>query len=144
MSRYAWFAAAVCLVGASPPGGAGDDLKKLEGTWALVSGEQEGRPLPPETLKTASLLIKGDHHTVKVGQDLFVGTHKLDPARMPKQIDAMDTEGVFKGKTSLGIYKLTAEEFTVCFAPPGKDRPKEFTTKSGAATMLHVWRRSKP
>ena len=55
----------------------------------------------------------------------------------------MDTEGPFKGKTTLGIYKLEGDEFTVCFAPPDKDRPKEFTTKSGTGVLVHVWKRQK-
>jgi uncharacterized protein (TIGR03067 family) len=76
-----------------------------------------------------------------VGEDTIVGTHKVDPTKKPKEIDAMDTEGPYKGKTVLGIYKLEKGEFTVCFAPPGKDRPKEFSTKSGTGELLHVWKK---
>jgi uncharacterized protein (TIGR03067 family) len=85
----------------------------------------------------------GDKHTVKVGEVTIIGTHKLNPSKKPKEIDASDTEGPFKGKTVLGIYKLEKGEFTVCFSPPGMDRPKEFTTNSGTGAMLHVWKRQK-
>ena len=119
------------------------ELKKLEGNWAMVSGEDKGTKLPEDTVKNAKLTIKGDKHTVKVGEDTFVGTHKLDPSAKPKAIDATDTEGRFKGKTTLGIYKLEGDKFTVCFAPPDKERPKEFSTKSGTGQFIHVWKRQK-
>jgi len=117
------------------------ELKKLEGTWVMVSGEAKGEKLSEQTVKNATLTIVGDKHTVKVGEDTLIGTHKLVPTKKPKEIDVTDTEGPFKGKTLLGIYKLGKGEFTVCFAPPGKGRPKKFTTKSGVAEIFHVWKK---
>ena len=117
-------------------------LKKLEGTYGMVSGEVKGEKLPEKTIKSAKLVIEGDKHTVNVGEDTIIGTHKLDPTKKPKEIDAMDTEGPNKGTTTLGIYKLEKGEFTVCFAPPGKDRPTEFSTKSGTGELLHVWKKT--
>jgi uncharacterized protein (TIGR03067 family) len=137
-------AVGLLLAGAAPEGDAAkEEAKKLEGTWAMVSGEQDGKPLPAETVQKARLEITGDRHTVKVGADTFVGTHKVDPAPKPKAIDSMDTEGRFKGQTIRGLYKLEGDQFTVCFAEPGKERPKEFTTKSGTGHILHVWKREK-
>ena len=120
-----------------------DVLKKMVGTWVMVSGEKDGKKLPDDVIKSAKLIIKGDMHDVKVGDDAFKGTHKVDPSKKPPTIDAMDTEGVFKGKTSLGIYDLEGDTFKVCFAEPGKDRPKEFSTKSGTGHIIHVWKREK-
>src|SRR5206468_5606210 len=90
------------------------ELKKLEGTWIMVSGEEKGEVLPEKTIKSAQLSIMGDKHTVKVGDDTIIGTHKVDPTKSPKQIDTMDTEGPFKGKKALGIYKVEKGQFTVC------------------------------
>ena len=133
MKLHAMLVVAVgLLIAATSFGGdAKTELKKLEGTWSMVSGEAKGEKLPESTIKSAKLTIVGDKHTVKVGEDTIIGTHKLDPTKKPKAIDAMDIEGPFKGKTTFGIYKVEKGVFTVCFAPPGKDRPKEFTTKSG-------------
>src|ERR1051325_3724857 len=36
------------------------DLKKLEGTWGMVSGEAKGEKLPESTVKNAKLTIVGD------------------------------------------------------------------------------------
>lgn len=119
------------------------ELKRLEGTYVLVSGEDKGEKFPEKIIKDAALTIEGDKHTVKLGEVMIVGTHKVDPSKKPKEIDGMDTEGPNKGKTTLGIYKLEKGEFTVCFAPPEKARPTEFTTKSGTGVFVHVWKREK-
>ena len=144
MKRHAMLLVTVgLLAGAALGQDAAQELKKLEGAWVMVSGEEKGQKLSDESVKKAKLAMQGDKHTVKVGKDTIIGTHKLDPSKKPKEIDAMDTEGPFKGKAPLGIYKLEGDEFTVCFALPGKDRPKEFTTKSGTGEILHVWKKEK-
>src|SRR6266567_3014869 len=81
------------------------ELKKFEGSWALVSGEQEGKAFSEDIIKSGKLTITGDKHNVKVGNDTIVGTHTVDPSKKPKAIDSLDTEGPFKGKTALGIYE---------------------------------------
>src|SRR4029078_12458215 len=105
--------------------------------------EDKGQKLPEETVKKATLTIEGDKHTAKGGGVTIVGTHKGDPTKKPAQIDASDTEGPFKGKTRLGIYKLEGDQFTFCFALPGKDRPEQFSTTSGTGHVLVVWKKEK-
>jgi uncharacterized protein (TIGR03067 family) len=128
------------LVAAEPQKG---DDQKIEGTWRMVRGEEDGKSLPAEVVHSARLKIEGDKHTVRVGDATLVGTHRLEPNEKPKIIETMDTEGPFKGETLHGIYQLRGNEFTVCFAAPGKERPTKFTTKSGTGHLLHVWRRHK-
>src|ERR1041385_2688810 len=73
------------LLGADKPK---DETKDLDGTWVMVSGEEEGKKLSDETGKKARLVIKGNEHTVRVGSDILKGTHKVDPGKKPKTIDA--------------------------------------------------------
>lgn len=124
--------------------GAGDDtkankaLKKLEGTWVLVSGEQNGKELSEEVIKGAKLVIAGNKHTVTIGNDTIVGTHKVDASVKPHTIDASDD-----GKKMHGIYEIKGDQFKVCFAEDSKDRPKEFTGKEGSGCFVHIWKRVK-
>lgn len=113
----------------------------IEGTWKLISGEQEGHDEPEEVIKMAKLEITGDQHTVSVGDAVMIGIHKLDTSQTPMTIDSMDSAGRFKNVSLKGIFSLAGDVFSVCFGKPGGDRPTEFTTKDGKASILHVWER---
>lgn len=121
---------------------ASDDLKKMDGTWTMVSGEADGAPLPEKDVKGSTLVIVGDAYTVTLSdQGVKKGTQHIDATKSPKQIDAQDTSGPTVGK-NLGIYEFTASgDFRVCFGAPGKDRPTEFVTKPGTGHFMHVWHR---
>ena len=44
----------------------------------------------------------------------------------------------------LGIYEFIEEDqYRVCFAVAGKERPTSFTTKPDSGHILHVWKRMK-
>ena len=129
------------LIAAEAQDDAEKELKKLEGNYVLVSGEANGEKLPETIVKAATLTVEGNKHTVKIGDDTIIGTHKLAPTKKPKEIDSTDTEGPLTGKTYLGIYKLEKGIFTVYFAPPDMDRPKEFGTKTVPGELLHVWKK---
>lgn len=131
------------LIAADAKEDAKKDTEKMQGTWIMISGEEKGEKLPEKTIKNAKLTIKGDKYTVNLGDDTMIGTQKIDSTKKPKEIDATGTEGPKKGTTILGIYKLDGDEFTVCFAPSDKDRPKEFTSKSGTGSFVHVWKKQK-
>lgn len=139
---------AIGFVGCQPESkdtkNASDEMKKAGGTWTLVSGEMNGKPLPEPDVKNAKLTIVGDKYTVELG-DLGVkkGVQKLDATKMPNQIDAQDTEGPTVGK-NLGIYEFTTNgDFRVCFAATGKERPTEFVSTPDNGQFIHVWRRAK-
>jgi uncharacterized protein (TIGR03067 family) len=150
MTRYAvaglvLVLAAVLLVTADAPkeDATRKEMEKLAGTWVLVSGEDDGKKLSAEAIKNARLTFAGDRHTVTVGETTFKGTHKLDPTKRPRTIDITDTEGPFKGKTVLGVYELDGDQFRICYAPPGKDRPRDFSARAGTGHRSHVWKRAK-
>ena len=113
----------------------------LEGNWAMVSGEQDGKAIPDDELHKFGLAIVGNQHTVTWADAELKGTHELDTGQTPMTIDATDTAGPFEGMSLKGIFKVDGDLFTLCFAAPGSERPTEFTTKDGSATILHVWKR---
>jgi uncharacterized protein (TIGR03067 family) len=113
------------------------ELKRLSGFYVMVSGESKAEKLPEERIKEAKMTIEGDKYTATFGGDKVMGSLKVDPTKTPKEIDATDSEG----KTILGIYKFDKNEFTVCFAQPDKERPKEFSVNAGTGEFIHVWKK---
>jgi uncharacterized protein (TIGR03067 family) len=114
----------------------------IEGKWTLIRGEKDGQDVSDADIQQSTLEIVGNQHSVKLGDDELKGTHTLDSNQSPMTIDSDDSEGPFAGRSMAGIFKFEDDIFTVCFAAPGNERPTEFTTKDGKATILHQWKRS--
>jgi uncharacterized protein (TIGR03067 family) len=115
------------------------EWKNLSGSYVMVSGESKAEKLSEESIKKAKLVMEQDKYTADFGGAAVKGTLTIDPSKAPKEIDATDAEG----KTMLGIYQFEKGRFTVCFAPPGKERPKEFSVKAGTGDFIHVWKKAK-
>jgi uncharacterized protein (TIGR03067 family) len=120
------------------------EMARLEGEWSMVSGEIDRQPMPPEFLKGARRVARGDETTVTINGQLFIKARfTIDPAKKPRTINYTMTGGPTKGKTQLGIYELDGDTVKFCFAAPGKERPTEFTTAEGSGRTLSVWKRDK-
>lgn len=117
------------------------DSIMLNGSYQLVKGELNANAIEDSVRKSSSLTMDGDKHFGKVGDFLITGTHTLNPNKSPKEIDSIHSQGPMKGQSYLGIYKLEKDVWTVCFAPPGKPRPREFSTRAGSDELLHVWKK---
>lgn len=121
-----------------------DEMKKLEGTWTIVSFERDGTKAQDDVFKDMKIIVKGDHYTVKRGNDVVdEGTFVVRPDKNPKEMDTMPTSGEHKGETLKSIYELNGDTFRECQADPGKDRPKEFSAKAGTGYTLSVMKRQK-
>lgn len=128
------------------------DKEKLQGRWTVVSTEEDG-----EKRKTrAGVAIEGDRLTTA----FFLGatpagsefTFALNGSTLPKRISLTGPlpdekvlgGGKVKPLTQEGIYSLEGDALKVCFAPPGKERPTEFSTKPGLGRTLLELRRDPP
>ncbi len=129
-------------VSASGEDAAKAELKKLEGTWQLVSAVKDGKETPEEVVKKIRVVIKGGKHSVYFGDDVAVKEipFSVDPTKNPKT--TVDT--LPDGKEIKGIYKLDEDTLTSCVAEAGKDRPSEFASKPGSGHTLRVFKRVEP
>jgi uncharacterized protein (TIGR03067 family) len=136
--------AAASLLWAADDSAIKQDLAKLQGAWVMVSGSADGQPVPEEMRRQMRRVCKGDEATTTMGGQVFLKAKiTLDPSKTPKSIDYQMLEGFTKGKTQLGIYEVEGDTFKACFAAPGSERPKDFTTKPGDGRTLTVWKREK-
>lgn len=131
MSTTLALALAVASAALAEPRG---DLAKFQGKWELTSSEKDGKKQPIGVVRT----VKGDEYFfTKDGKEVAKGKIKLDEKASPRAIDITRAGA----GPMLGIYSFDGDTQKVCIAPPGKPRPKEFTSKEGH--ILSVWKKVK-
>jgi uncharacterized protein (TIGR03067 family) len=109
-----------------------NDFQKIQGTWALISGERHGEKFTAEVTKNVRLTFEGEALSTHNGEDVTEATFTLHPEMNPKGIDLnMD------GNTGLGIYKLEDDKLTILHGEVDQPRPADFdAVASGNLTML--------
>ena len=137
------FVLALTLAAPALPGDrAKEDSRKMLGTWTLIQGEDQGKTIPPDTLKgtlvviSAKTMIANDKDNKKI----FVMTYKLDPSQKPAAIDLTIVEGSDKGKTAKGIYAFEGALLKLAYAYAGS-RPTTFETRKGDKHLSFVMKR---
>ena len=117
------------------------ELKKLEGTWQLVSAMTDGKAATEDFVAKVQVIIKDGKHSVKIDGETAVKEIPVavDPSTDPKST----TDTLPDGQTILGIYKLEGDKLTSCVAKPGQPRPKAFASEPGSGQTLRVFRRAK-
>lgn len=119
------------------------DRQLIEGTWRVVALEVDGNKASDDDAKKITV-INGPDGTwtlLSDGKEVGKGTNSFDPTKKPKTIDFTQTEGEGKGNLYLGIYELGEKTRKLCFAPPGKDRPREFISMPGTDHILVTFER---
>jgi uncharacterized protein (TIGR03067 family) len=123
------------------------DYERLTGTFTLVSGVVDGKPVPEEVRKKTILVTDHDKFTVSTGHEAGTssrGTFTIDPTKTPKTADSLQADGPDKGKTLLGIYEIIDDNHKrACWAPVGQPRPTEFTSEPGSGRILQIWERKR-
>jgi uncharacterized protein (TIGR03067 family) len=125
-------------IGTTAPAGDKEGSKLLNGTWQVVSQWTNGKEdtIPKEGGDMVT--ISDGKHTIKeVDKAVCKGTFTLDSTKTPIAIDRTMSEGDDKGKTALGIYKLTGDEVKFVWSRAGEtDRPAGLDAKSYRVTTL--------
>jgi uncharacterized protein (TIGR03067 family) len=139
---------AVMAVGLLIGAQARDDVKKekekLKGSWSVVSvevapGEKGPSDKDVKEMKFLFGQTGEDSMSLKSGEkEDKPGTFKIDPAKMPKEIDLVPQQG----KAVKGIYKLDGDTLVVCATSRG-DRPKEFKPNGEAKVSVVTLKRDK-
>jgi uncharacterized protein (TIGR03067 family) len=120
------------------------DLERMQGNWAAVSMVSDGFRLPDDDAQALFRTIKEDKYTVfRFDRPIGKGTFTLDATKMPQAIDAVPDAPGGKGKPMLGIYRIDGDKLELCFAAPGKERPKIFESKTGSGQTSSAWTREK-
>jgi len=121
------------------------DRQQIEGTWRIVALEINGNKSNDEDAKKLTVVNgpDGTWSLLSEGKEISKGTNSFDPTKRPKTIDFTPTEGGGKDNLHLGIYELGEKTRKLCFAPPGKDRPTEFTSTPGSEHILVTFERER-
>jgi len=121
------------------------DRKQIEGTWRVVALEVNGNKAMEEDAKKLTVVngSDGTWSLLSEGKEINKGTSTFDPKKKPKTIDFTPSEGEGNGKEFHGIYELGEKTRKMCFAPAGKERPTEFSSRPGSAHILVTFEREK-
>jgi uncharacterized protein (TIGR03067 family) len=134
------FALFVSLAAADAPQKKSDEA--MQGTWTIESFTLEGNTVDPEQLKNWRRIVERNHVTWKNGDQMMVELDiKFDATKTPHTLDSTIKTGESSGHTLLAIYELKDDQLKVCFAKPGAERPKDFSSESGSGQSLYVARR---
>jgi uncharacterized protein (TIGR03067 family) len=123
------------------------ELAKLEGTWSIVSAEENKEAVPADIVNELKFVFKGSELTLK-GVERIINKVakvkiKIDPGTTPKTIDFTIEAGSEKGSVIEGIYELKGDDLKVCAQTVERNRPTEFATKPASNLILFVLKRDK-
>ena len=110
------------------------DAKELEGTYKITSAETDGKLTEKANIDAVTITIKGDEFVLTKADDKKVAKIKATPNAKLSTIDLTPQDGLEKGKTFPGIYKLEKGELTLAYSEKG-ERPKEFKSDNGVVLL---------
>lgn len=111
---------------------------KIDGTYAIVSGERDGKPMADADIKNCKVTITGDKitGTDKDGKEFLNATYTVEePKDAAKKacVVRMETTG---GKKYMGLAEKTADGLKIVYQLDGGQPPTEF--KAGEKQVLLV------
>jgi uncharacterized protein (TIGR03067 family) len=154
MKKLAVFGVMGMLVAISCLLAAGDDAKEkaiekdrqlYKGTWRVVALEVNGNKSSGDDTKKISVVNEtdGTWSICVDGNEIARGKSTIDPTKKLKTINFTPSVGLEAGREYLGIYEIAVKTRKLCFAPPGRDRPAEFSSAPGSEHFLVSFEREK-
>ena len=132
MRSTRWLSTIVVLLGTLAATNVPAQDGPIQGAWAVVSAEQDGKPTTD--VAKHRLTFSGDTFTIqRDDRTLYRGTYSVDAGKQPAWIDFRHTGADLAGKTWKGIYRLEGGKLTICDNAPAmaKPRPTRFATGAG-------------
>lgn len=109
----------------------------LIGQWAPQSAELGGRAFPVSSFAGATLRLTADSYDFEGDK----GSYALLSRRAPAQMDIHGREGPNAGRTIQAIYRVVADELTVCYQLGQGARPTDFNSSAGPQVLLIHYQR---
>jgi uncharacterized protein (TIGR03067 family) len=120
------------------------EVERLQGAWAPVSSNTEGKDTAEAELRIFRLTVKGDRWllSLKGGKPIVEPTFRVGPTTKPKTLDVVSVTQ--QGKILLrAVYELEGDTLKLCFAVGEAERPKEFKSAEGSRSGITVYKRVK-
>jgi uncharacterized protein (TIGR03067 family) len=129
-----------CLPSAAAAGDAAvrAELKKLQGVWRPVLLRRAGETVADTSLPGARFEVKGDALRFNAGDKILLDVRvRVNPGKVPAEIDLLPAPDSRKGKAVRAIYRLEGNRLTLCW-PLGEDqsRPTTFAGSGGRDTAI--------
>ena len=101
----------------------------LEGEYSIVSGEKDGKIIPPDRLQGSVVFFTADRiiGMDKEKKEFFAASYVLDLSHMPWSIKMKSSSP--KEEEAMGLIKKDGDTVTLIYSLPGADAPIEFRTK---------------
>jgi uncharacterized protein (TIGR03067 family) len=124
--------------GPAVPASLSHPAPEIEGEWKMIECRADGHAVPRSIVATGKRIARGGQSQTYFGSRLLMtARYAVDKSVVPHLVDYT----MSNGQKSLGILKLESGILQICFAPPGKPRPADFTAPGGTAHTYTAWER---
>lgn len=108
-------------------------MSELTGGYTLVSGERDGKPLPPDRIHHTT--VRFTETTVQVfdqdENENYAATYELDATAEPWEITMTSTGGAHPGQVAEGLVEKKGDTIRLIYSLPGTQPPTGFKTVPG-------------
>ncbi|MDB5350874.1 MAG: hypothetical protein JWN86_2121 [Planctomycetota bacterium] len=121
------------------------DKASLVGNYELISGEDNGKPVPEDHIKGSIVRITDDDIVMvdRDNKEVYVTKYKLDTKAKPARITMTETGGPRgrKGQKAVGIIERDGDRVRLCYCYEGGIVPTEFRTRAGEKQLCFTMKR---